>query len=93
MKMEDFFLQWEETLPQILESTQHSLCDKLWQLLCICIEDMQSKACLTHLPPGQNGHKSADDIFQCISMNEKVQSTTQISQKFVPKGPIDNKSA
>ena len=36
---------------------------------------------------------SADDIFKCIFMDEKCCISIQISMKFVPKGPIDNKSA
>ena len=35
----------------------------------------------------------ADDISKCIFINEKFSMWIQISQKFVPKGPIDNKSA
>ena len=35
----------------------------------------------------------ADDILKCIFMNEKFCISIQISLKFVPKGPIDNKSA
>ena len=35
----------------------------------------------------------ADDIFKCIFMNEKLRILIRISLKFVPKGPIDNKSA
>ena len=34
----------------------------------------------------------ADDIFKCISMDEKFCISILISLKFVPKGPIDNKS-
>ena len=34
-----------------------------------------------------------DDIFKCIYMNEKLLMLTGISLKFLPKGPIDNKSA
>ena len=34
----------------------------------------------------------ADDIFKCIFMNEKLRIFIPISLKFVPKGPIDNKS-
>ena len=36
---------------------------------------------------------SEDDISKCIFMNEKFCILIQISLKFVPKGPIDNKSA
>ena len=34
----------------------------------------------------------ADDIFRCIFLNENVSIMIKISLKFVPKGPIDNKS-
>ena len=43
--------------------------------------------------PGQNGRHFADDIFECIFMNEKLCISIQISLKFVPEGPIDNKAA
>ena len=43
--------------------------------------------------PGQFGGKVADDIFTCIFFNENVWISIEISLKFVPKGPIDNKSA
>ena len=35
----------------------------------------------------------ADDIFKCIFLNENVSILIQISLKFVPECPIDNKSA
>ena len=35
----------------------------------------------------------ADDIFKRIFSNENVRISIQISLKFVPKGPLDNKSA
>ena len=35
----------------------------------------------------------ADDIFKCIFLNENVRILIKISLKFVPKDPIDNKSA
>ena len=43
--------------------------------------------------PRQNGHHFADNIFKCISMNEKICILIQISLKFVPRGLIDNKAA
>ena len=43
-------------------------------------------------PPGQNGRHFADDIFECIFF-EKFFILIQISLKFVPKGPNENKSA
>ena len=36
---------------------------------------------------------STDNIFKCIFMNEKFCISIRISLKFVPNGPIDNKSA
>ena len=42
--------------------------------------------------PGQNGRHFAD-ISNPIFFNENVRISISISLKFVPKGPIDNKSA
>ena len=47
---------------------------------------------LTYLP-GQTGHHFADGIFKCIFMNEKSRISIRTSLKYVPKGPVDNKSA
>ena len=44
-------------------------------------------------PTGQNGHHFAEDIFNCIFMNEKVGILIKILLKFVPKGPVDNNQA
>ena len=44
-------------------------------------------------PPGQNGHRLADDILKFIFLNETVQFLTKISLKFVHKGPVDNNPA
>ena len=35
----------------------------------------------------------ADDIFKCIFLNENDRIMIQISLKFVPRSPIDNKPA
>ena len=35
----------------------------------------------------------ADDIFECIFLNENDRIPIQISLKFVPRNPIDNKPA
>ena len=43
--------------------------------------------------PGQNGCHFKDEIFRCISMNEKFCILINNSMKFVPKGPIDNNAA
>ena len=49
--------------------------------------------CFNLSPPGQTGRHFADNVFKYIFMNEKFCISIQISPKFVPKGPIDNKSA
>ena len=41
----------------------------------------------------QNGCHSADEIFKRISFNENGWIVNKIALKFVPKGPIDNKSS
>ena len=38
----------------------------------------------------QNGRHFADDIFNCIFLNENVWISIKISLKFVPKDPINN---
>ena len=48
---------------------------------------------LTHLIMDKMAVILADNIFKCIFLNENVSILIQISLKFVPKGPIDNKSA
>ena len=45
------------------------------------------------LRPRQNDLYFADDIFKCISLNEKVWILIKISLNFVPKGPINNMPA
>ena len=40
--------------------------------------------------PRQNGSHFADDIFNCIFLNENVWIPIKISMKFVPKGPVNN---
>ena len=43
--------------------------------------------------PVQNGRHFADEFFICIFVNEKVCILIEISLKFVPKGPVNNKPA
>ena len=45
---------------------------------------------LNTLGPRQDGCHFPDDIFRCISLNENIWITINISLSFVPKGPIDN---
>ena len=42
------------------------------------------------LRPRQNGHHFQDDTFKCISLNENVWISIEISLKFVRKGSINN---
>ena len=35
----------------------------------------------------------ADDIFNCIFLNENYRISIHISLKYVPRSPIDNKAA
>ena len=53
-------------------------------------QQMRQYMTLTHLPPGQNGHHFADDIFKYIFWNEKEVVLIKISKKFIPNGPISN---
>ena len=48
---------------------------------------------LTHLPLEIIATILADDNFKCILMNENDKILIQISLKFVPRSPIDNKPA
>ena len=49
-----------------------------------------SQVSLNRLRPRQNGRHFADDIFKYIFINESVWIPIKISQKFVPRGPINN---
>ena len=42
------------------------------------------------LRPRRNGQHFTDDIFKRILFNENIWIWIKISQKFVPKGPINN---
>ena len=48
---------------------------------------------LTHLPLDKMAEILADDILKLILLNENGRIPIQISLKFVPKSPIDKKSA
>ena len=48
---------------------------------------------LTHLPLDKMAAILADDIFNCIFLNENDRIPIQISLKYVPRSPMDNKSA
>ena len=48
---------------------------------------------LTHTPLDKMAAILADDIFKCLFLNENGRIPIQISLKFVPRSPIDNKQA
>ena len=48
------------------------------------------KFCINTLGPRQDGCHFPDDIFRCISLNENIWFTINISLSFVLKGPIYN---
>ena len=50
-------------------------------------------AMLTHIPLDKMVAILADGIFKCISLNENLEISIEISLKFVPMSPIDNKPA
>ena len=62
-----------------------------WRLSDVSIDiTFHLARCKGHLPPGQNGHHFADDIFICIFVNEKICTLITIPWNFVPMCPIDN---
>ena len=66
-----------------IRSTQHHQQNQLIRL----------KHSLTHLPLDKMAAILADGILKCIFFNENFRILIKISLKFVPKGPMDNKSA
>ena len=53
---------------------------RISSLLVLCVVNIYAR----------NGRYNADDIFKCIFLKENVWIPTQISLKFVNKGPINN---
>ena len=63
--------------------------DGWYSVNIVSLERTGTSIYLTHPPlPGQNGRH-----FKRIFLNENAEFRFQFSLKFVPKGPIDNKSA
>ena len=48
---------------------------------------------LTHLPLDKMAANLADDVFECVFLYKMTKIPIQISVKFVPRSPIDNKPA
>ena len=53
-------------------------------------DDQVTQEVINTLRPRENGCHFGDDIFKCIFVNENLRIPIKISQKFVPKGPINN---
>ena len=72
--------------------------DLFWICKCMFIYlsdlwiDLVKRFCINWSPLDKNGHHFADDIFNCILMDEKFCILIRIALKF-PKGPIDIKWA
>ena len=47
----------------------------------------------SHIEAKTNGLHLSDDIFKCISLNQNVWISIEISLRYVPKGPISNNPA
>ena len=60
----------------------------LWVQHPVCV--VTGPASIKTLRPRQNGRHFADDTFKYIFLDENVIILAKISQKFVPKGPINN---
>ena len=48
---------------------------------------------LNSFPIEQNGHHFTDNVIKSIFLQKKFCISIQISLKFVPRGPVDNKWA
>ena len=57
---------------------------RLLNFICFVVDTINT------LRPRQNGRYFADNIFECIFLNENVLISFKISLKFVPKGQINN---
>ena len=69
---------------------------KWWGILFVYIISsigVEIKLVVNTLRPRRNCLHFADDIFNCIFMNEDIWISIKISLKFVPEGPINNFAA
>ena len=57
---------------------------------CVCNITQSKQRHLNTMRQRQNGRHLPDDIFKCISLNENVWISIEISLKFVRKGSINN---
>ena len=60
-------------------------------LFCVCVFlSFHNRWMLNTLRPRQNSGRFADDILDCVLLNENVWISIKISLKFLPNGPINN---
>ena len=78
----------------VYESTKISLVWKDRALAVLSLESnmdqFPSVGGINTLRLRQNGHHFTDNIFKCISLNEKFWILSKISLKYIPYGLIDN---
>ena len=65
----------------------------LWMSCALALPIVYGNAGLSHLPLDKMADILTDDNFECIFLNENDRIQIQISLKFVPRSPIDNKPA
>ena len=86
------FLRWHLT---VQHGSGQSLVMKRMFCFCflffVCVFlSFHNRWMLNTLRPRQNGGRFADDILDCVLLNENVWISIKISLKFLPKGPINN---
>ena len=72
---------------------QHLTSPSLHQVGGSISDDVLEGTFLTHLPLDKMAAILADGIYKCIFLNENDIIPIQISLKFVPLSPIDNKAS
>ena len=86
-------LQWHERMLIYCSFRNYFSFKKVQPFSAILSIILFHSQCVKRSSPGQNGRHFAADISKCIFMNEMFCIWIRISMKFVPKRPIDNKSA
>ena len=76
-----------------LNTTMPNLGVWLHVALYCCQNVNPSTGYIKTLRPRQNDRHFPENIFKCIFLNENDRIPTQISLKFVPRSPTDNKPA
>ena len=64
--------------------------ENVWVFFVCVFLSSHNRWMLNKLRQRQNGGRFADDILDCVLLNENVWNSIKISLKFLPKGPINN---